>query len=80
MDNTSAIAYVNRLGCSLSGPSQFGPSSVGMGPEPEYYPECRTPRWPPQCHSGLAISTLRRFEQLAAVPRSIIFCIVLYCI
>ena len=58
-------------GDSLPCPSQFGPGSVGMGPEPEYFPGCRTPFQPPECHSRLAISTLRRFEQLAAMPTGV---------
>jgi hypothetical protein len=58
-------------GDSLPCPSQFGPGPVGMGPEPQYFPECRKPFRPPECHGRLAISTLRRFEQLAAMPRGV---------
>ena len=72
MDNTSAVAYVNRLGGNtISSSVQFGSGPMGVGSQSEYFSKCRTPCRTHECYGRLAVSSLHRFEQLAVMPRSL---------
>ena len=55
-------------GDTLPGSLQSGPCPVGMGSESQYFSQWRTPFRLPECHGGLAVSPLHRFQQLAVMP------------
>ena len=77
MDNTSAVAYVNRLGVggggggddSLSSSVQSG--SVAMGTQSGFLSQCRTSVRPSEYRGRLAVSPLPRLQQLEVMSRGI---------
>ncbi len=66
MENTSAVAYVNRLGRGTQLPSYVQSGSVAMGTQ------CRTSIRPSEYRSGLAVSALPRLKQLEVMSRGIL--------
>ena len=79
MDNTSAVAYVNRLGVgggggggdSLSISVQSGSGSVAMGTQSGFLSQCRTSVRPSEYRGRLAVSPLPRLQQLEVMSRGI---------
>ncbi len=68
MDNTSAVAYVNRLRVdSLPSSVQSGSGSVGMGTQSGILSQCRTSIRPSEYRGGLAVSAFPRLQQLELV-------------
>ena len=61
MDNTSAVAYVNRLGGNtISRSVQFGSGPMRVGSQSEYFSKCRTLCRTHECYGRLAVPVMPR--------------------